>query len=614
MKNPFVNRKFIIGGILIIVSLIYIIKLFQLQILDTSYRVSAANNVLRYVPSYPGRGLIYDRNHQLVVDNVAAYDLMAIPSEVVAFDTAELCEMLHIGKDYIRKKLVEAREYSTYLPSAIVNQISPVTYARLQEKLFKFSGFYVQPRTLRKYPMDIAANILGYVGEADDKILETNSYYKLGDYIGISGIEKSFEKELRGIKGVRVYLVDVHNRIKGPYQNGRFDNVAIKGSDLTATFDADLQAYGETLMKNKTGSIVALEPGTGEILAMVTTPSYKPSLLVGRIRSENYIKLMKDTLKPLFNRALMASYPPGSTFKLINGLIGLQEKVLTPATEYYCDLGYYARGIYVKCHNHDSPLNLAGAIQNSCNAYFCNVFRSILDSKNYDDIHESFQAWHDYLISFGFGQVLSTDLPNELKGFIPLPSYFDRYYGKKGWSSLTLISLAIGQGELGITPLQLANMSAGIANRGFYYSPHIIKEVGGKPVQDPRITVRHYSKVDSGNYDIIIKGMELAVNGAPGTGSTARIARIDSITVCGKTGTAQNPHGEDHSVFVAFAPKENPQIAVSVIVENGGYGATYAAPIASLMIEKYLKRVVRRTWLENYILTTDLIHGKPEDK
>ena len=614
MKNPFANRKFIIGSLLIVLSLIFIFRLFYLQIIDTSYRLSANNNVLRYVPSYPGRGLIYDRNKKLVVGNVAAYDLMAIPSEVSTFDTLELCRMLEIEPEQLSLKLTQAKKFSSFIPSAIVNQISSRTYAVLQEKLFKFKGFFVQPRTLRKYPQDIAANILGYVGEVNEKTLNKNPYYKLGDYIGISGIEKSFESELRGTKGVHVYLVDVHNRIKGPYQSGKYDTVAQKGSDLMATFDSDLQAYGERLMENKVGSIVALEPSTGEVLAMVTTPSYKPSLLVGRVRSNNYMHLVRDTLKPLFNRALMAKYPPGSTFKLINGLIGLQEKVLYPSTEYYCDMGYYARGIYVKCHNHNSPLDLVGAIQNSCNAYFCNVFRSILDSKTYSDIHISFQKWDDYLLSFGFGQPLSTDLPNEVKGFIPPPSYYDRYYGKKGWSSLTVISMAIGQGELGITPLQLANMVAGIANHGYYYRPHIIKEIAGKPVQDPSILAKHFSKIDSSHYFPIIRGMELAVNGEPGTGSTARIARIQDIIVCGKTGTAENPHGKDHSVFVAFAPKDHPKIAVSVVVENGGFGATYAAPIASLMIEEYLKRSVNRKWLEDYILKTDLIHGQQEIK
>ncbi len=607
MKNQYANRKFVLGGLLVLFGLIYIIKLFQLQILDTSYRLSADNNVLTFVPQHPARGLIYDRNGELVVYNEAAYDLMAVPSQVSDFDTLDLCETLNLNKETLITKLQDAKGYSRYIPSPVVTQISSVNYAKLQEKLYKYPGFYVQSRTLRKYSRNIGAHILGYVGEVDEKAISKNSYYKLGDYIGISGIEKSYETALRGQKGLNIYLVDVHSRRKGPYQNGRFDTVAIVGSNLTACFDVNLQEYGEKLMSNKIGSIVAIEPSTGEVLSLISSPSYKPSLLVGRVRSENYLKLMKDTLKPLFNRALMASYPPGSTFKTINGLIGLQEKVLFPSTSYSCNLGYYARGVHVGCHAHDSPLMLIDAVKNSCNSYFCNVFRSILDDPKFPDIHDSFLNWRNHLLSFGLGQKLGTDFPNELNGFLPEASYFDRYYGEKGWSSLTLISLSIGQGEIGLTPLQMANMTAVIANRGYYFSPHIVRNQNEDNLQ------KHFSSIDSSYYSTIIEGMDLAVNGIPGTGSTARIARIDSIIVCGKTGTAQNPHGDDHSVFIAFAPKDNPQIAISVLVENGGYGATYAAPIASLMIEKYLKEKIKRKWLEDYILKTDLIHEQQEE-
>ncbi len=613
MKNQFENRKFVVGGLLILFALVLLVKLFSLQIIKTSYRLSADNNVLRYVPQFPARGLIFDRNGELIVYNEAAYDLMVVPSQLSAFDTTDLCNLLSMDKTSLETKIQEAKDYSTFIPSPLLKQISSITYARLQEKLFRLPGFYVQTRTLRKYSRDISSHILGYVGEVSDKVINEDPYYKLGDYIGISGIEKSYEKVLRGKKGVNIFLVDVHNRIKGPYQNGRHDELPVVGSNLTATFDADLQAYGEKLMENKTGSIVALEPSSGEVLAMISAPSYKPSLLIGRIRSLNYLNLLQDTLKPLFNRALMASYPPGSTFKTINGLIGLQEKVLFPRSEYYCDLGYYARGIYVGCHNHYSPLDLTRAVQNSCNAYFCNVFRNILDSRQYSDIHESFESWRNHLLSFGFGQTISLDFPNELKGFIPKSSYYDRYYGKTGWSSLTLISLAIGQGELGITPLQMANMTAVIANRGYYFSPHIAKNIDGLEEDQEKTELKHFTSIDSINFTAIIEGMDLAVNGAPGTGSTARIARIDSITVCGKTGTAENPHGEDHSLFLAFAPKDNPKIAIVVVVENGGFGSTYAAPIASLMIEKYLKGSVNRKWIEDYILKTDLIHGQKEN-
>ena len=616
MKDHFQNRKFIIGGVLILIVLIYIIRLFSLQIINTDYRVSAENNVVRYVPLFPARGLIYDRNGKLIVQNEAAYDLMVIPSQLSEFDTVDLCTTLMIEKEELIQKLKEAKSYSNYIPSPLVKQVSPFTYAKLQEKLFRFTGFYVHTRTLRNYAYDVGSHILGYVGEVDEKTMESDpDNYKLGDYIGTSGIEKSYENELRGVKGQKVYLVDVHNRIKGPYQNGRHDKLPVVGSNITATYDIDLQAYGEILMMNKIGSVVAIEPKTGEILAMVSAPSYKPSLLVGRIRSKNYSSLMQDTLKPLFNRALMAQYPPGSTFKPVNGLIGLQEKVLFPSTTYSCNFGYTSRGLTVGCHDHDSPLALVSSIQNSCNAYYCNVFRSILDQGKFPDIQTSFDNWRKHLFSFGFGKKLGLDLPNELSGFIPETSYYDRYYGKTGWSSLTIISLSIGQGELGVTPLQMANMTAAIANRGFYYPPHIVRSIEGATDPHRLLLTRQYTSIDSVNYTSIIDGMDLAVNGAAGSGSTARIAKIDSVIVCGKTGTAQNPHGEDHSLFISFAPKENPEIAIVVVVENGGFGASYAAPIASLMTEKYLKGAVskRRKWLEDYILKADFIHVEQED-
>ena len=612
MKNQYENRKLAIGVMLILIALIFIVRLFYLQIINTSFRLSAQNNVIRYVPQFPARGLIFDRNGKLVVHNEAAYDLMVIPSQLSEFDTLGLCGILTTDKEEFIKSLKTARAYSPYIPSTIIKQINPETYAKLQEKLYRFPGFYVHTRTLRKYSYNIASHLLGYVGEVTEKDINKDPYYKLGDYIGKSGIEKSYEPELRGQKGVKMYLVDVHNRIKGPYQNGRHDSDPIVGSNLTATFDADLQEYGEQLMQNKIGSIVAIEPATGEILSLVSAPSYKPSLLVGRVRSKNYLTLARDTLKPLFNRALMASYPPGSTFKTINGLIGLQERTLFPSTTYSCTMGYHSRGLTVGCHAHRSPLDLPSAVQISCNAYFCNVFRNILDSGKYTDIHESYDSWRNYLFSFGFGQKISLDLPNELKGFIPKTSYYDRYYGEKGWSSLTIISLAIGQGELGITPIQLANMTAAIANRGHYFSPHIMKEITGHDNNRERFLKRHDTKIDPIHYKPIIRGMELAVNGQAGSGSTARIAKLDSIIVCGKTGTAQNPHGEDHSIFIAFAPKENPKIAIAVIVENGGFGSRYAAPIASLMIEKYLKGKAKNKWIEDYILKTDLIHGEQE--
>ena len=613
MKNIYGNRKYVFGALLLMVVFIFIGKLLSLQVLDKSYQTTANRNVLRYIIRYPARGLIYDRTGELLVYNEAIYDLMISPNLVEEFDTSVFCNILEITHEDVEKKLENAKEYSYYTSSPFLKQVSSETYAVLQEKLYRFPGFFVQPRPIRKFNKNIAGHALGYVGEVDEHLIENNPFYKMGDYIGISGIEKAYEEVLRGEKGVNVYMVDVHNRIKGSYQNGENDRPAIVGKNIISTLDADLQEYGEKLMMNKVGSIVAIEPSTGEILAFVSSPTYNPSSLLGRGRSKIFETLSSDTLEPLFNRPLMAIYPPGSTFKVINGLIGLQEKVIYKQTEFYCDGGYYSGGIHVACHNHDSPLNLPEAIQNSCNTYFCNVFRRILDNPAYPSVREGYNAWRGHVLSFGFGQKLETDFPFELKGFVPMDSYYDRYYGKTGWNSLTVRSLAIGQGELGITPLQMANMTAAIANHGYYYTPHIVKEIEGEAVIDERFFNKHFTTIDSVYFPIIINGMDMAVNGPPGSGSTARIARIDDIIVCGKTGTAENPHGEDHSIFIAFAPKDNPKIALSVYIENGGFGATYAAPIASLMIEKYLKREITRQWHENYILETDLIHNEKEN-
>ncbi len=608
MKNPYAVRKYVIAGAVILVFAVYVIRLFSLQVIDKSYRMTASSNFLRYVTQYPARGLIYDRNGDLLVYNEAAYDLMVIPAQFNEFDTTDFCAVLGLTIDEVRARIQAAKAYSEYTSSPFLKQISSITYANLQEKLYKFPGFFVQARTLRKYSDNIAAHLLGYVGEVDEKIIKEDSYYRLGDYNGISGIEQSYEEALRGKKGVEIYMVDVHNRIKGSYQDGRYDTAAVVGTNLTITIDYPLQKYGETLMQNKIGSIVAIEPSTGEILCLVSSPSYDPWLLVGRIRSQNFIRLSQDTLKPLFNRALMAQYPPGSTFKLINGMIGLQEQVLRPWMEYYCDLGYHVGNFTVGCHRHDSPLDLVGAVQNSCNAYFCNVFRTILDNPEYGSVRESFNTWTDYLHSFGFGKKLQSDFANELRGLVPSDTLYDKKYGTGRWRSLMLVSLAIGQGELGITPIQMANMTAAIANRGYYFTPHVIKRFeNGEPIA-PRFQEKHITGIDSINFIPIIDGMDLAINGEPGSGSTARSAFLQGITICGKTGTAENPHGEDHSIFVAFAPKENPRIALAVYVENGGFGSTYAAPLASLMIEAYLTDTITRPWMEERILNTDLIH------
>jgi len=600
MKDRYANRKFVIMALVLLASVILIARLFYIQIVDKTYRVSAANNALRPVTQYPARGLVYDRHGELIVYNQAAYDLLVIPVQTSTFDTLRFNEILGITMEDFRARMKTAVSYSRRTPSVFMKMISSETYAVLQEELYRFPGFYVQARTLRKYTRPVAAHLLGYVGEVDNKLLAKDRYYRSGDYIGVSGIEKSYEQQLRGTKGVNIFLVDVHNNIKGSYADGRYDTVAVPGTNLWSTIDLTLQEYGERLMQNKTGSIVAIEPATGEILTLVSSPTYDPSLLVGRIRSENFQILQADTIKPLFDRALMASYPPGSTFKIMNGLIGLQENVIRPTSLFSCSNGYHAGSLTVGCHSHRSPLNLPEAVAQSCNAWFCNAFRNILENPEYNSVQDAFDKWREYLVAFGFGNKLGIDLPNELSGFIPARSYYDRYYGKDRWKALTVISLAIGQGEIGATPLQMANMATVIANRGSFYIPHVVKKIGDDGAPSPLYTQKYITGISPESFEPVIEGMEGAVNG--GAGSTARGARLDSIIICGKTGTAQNPHGKDHSIFVAFAPKDNPQIAIAVYVENAGFGSTFAAPIASLMIEKYLTGNIKRKYLEDHVL------------
>ena len=602
MKDVFLNRKYYMMALVVLASLVLLIKLFVIQVVKDTYRLSADNNVLRYVTQYPARGLIYDRNKKLIVANQAAYDLMVIPAQTTGIDTAEFCDLTGITISSFTEWMKKATEYSKRAPSAFLKQMSAETYARLQEKMYLYPGFYVQTRTLRKYSRPIAAHLLGYVSEVDEAAIRKEPYYRAGDYIGKLGIEEAYEKELRGERGVNIYLVDVYSRVKGSYADGRLDTVAVQGKDIISSIDIDLQEYGELLMRNKTGSIVALEPKTGEVLALVSSPNYDPGLLVGRIRSENFMKLNADSVrKPLFNRALQASYPPGSTFKPINGLIGLQEKVIVPSTFFGCSNGY----LFVGCHLHSSPLDLKHGISNSCNSYFCQTYRRILENPLYSNIGEAYTKWKGYLDDFGFGRKLGIELTNELSGNVPSAGYFDRYYGNNRWKALTVISLAIGQGELGTTPLQMANMTAAIANKGYYYTPHIVKSIGVNETIDQRFLTRHVIGIDSSNFEEIILGLEAAVNGD--AGATARIAALKDIIVCGKTGTAQNPHGKDHSVFIAFAPKDDPKIAIAVYVENAGFGATYAAPVASLMIEKYIRGEITNKTTEQRIIELNLL-------
>ncbi|MCK9218895.1 MAG: penicillin-binding protein 2 [Bacteroidales bacterium] len=612
MERIYADRKYIIIGFFLLIGLVFLIRLFYIQILVDKYILSSNNNVLRYMTQYPARGLVFDRNGKLLVYNEAAYDLMVIPKQVKNPDTMALCALIGIDKQEFINRLQKASNFSPYRPSIFEAQITRENYGYLEEKLFLFQGFFVQSRTLRKYTYPIAAHTLGYIGEANPDLIARNSYYKSGDYVGISGIEKSYEDILRGKKGLKIRVYDVLNRDKGSFREGKYDTTSVAGTNLYSSLDADLQAYGELLMTNKKGSIVAIEPSTGEILCIVSSPAYDPNLLVGNIRKKNYTQLLLDTVYvPLFNRALMAMYPPGSTFKLVDALIGQQEGVLTPDTRYSCNGGFpIGNGKMVACHRHPSPLDLIGAIQTSCNGYFCRVFKSIIDNRIYASTRKAYESWRKAVMSFGFGKKLGIDIPGEANGNIPTPAYYDKYHGKDRWRSMSIISLAIGQGEIGITPIQLANMAAAISNKGWFYTPHIIRAIGKKDSLNQAFMQKHLLAVDQRYFDVVIEGMANVM-----TAGTGAAVKLDSITMCGKTGTAQNPHGKNHSIFIAFAPKDNPQIAISVVCENAGFGATWAAPIASLMIEKYLKKQVKRKEMEERMINGNLINGKlPESE
>ena len=591
------GRTTVVYFIFFSVAFIYLIRLFYIQVIDKSYELSANNNVLRLVIDYPSRGLIYDRNGKLLVYNEPVYDLMIIPKQAKGTDSVGLCKLIGISMEEYSDKFKKAKSYSPVKASIFEKQLSVTTYATFQEKLYKFPGFFVQPRTLRKYPDPMAAHLFGYIGEVDTATTRKNPYYRDGDYIGKSGIEQSYESVLRGQRGIRRVMVDVFNREKGSFQNGAYDTTAIAGESLTITLDAALQKYGEQLFANKVGAVVAIEPSTGEILACVSNPSYDPNLLVGRERTKNYAKLLFDPVKPLFNRALMAYYPPGSTFKLINDLIGEQEGVLFPGTSYYCDGGYHMGSQTVKCDARHGSIALETAIAHSCNTYHCYVFRSIVDQKKFKSAEEGYQAWRNHVLTFGIGKRLFSDLPQELKGNVPSVQYYDKYFGKGRWRSSTVVSLSIGQGELGITPLQMANTMCIIANKGYFYIPHIAKKVGNKSAVDKKFQEKNFTDVRSEYYDVVIRGMQSVVESGTAAGS-----KIKGITICGKTGTAQNPHGRDHSLFVGFAPMDNPKIAIGIMVENGGWGSDWAAPIASLMIEKYLNDSISRPELEKRML------------
>lgn len=602
--DTFSKRKFIIVGIMLGIAAIFILRLFTIQITNKTYKQFATRNVLRKIITFPARGLIYDRKDKLMVYNKAAYDLLVIPREVKSFDTTELCRIVQLDRLELRDAIKKAKQYSYYKPSIVAGQISPDIYAPLQEKLYKYPGFFVQSRTLREYPSKSAAQALGFVGEVNQRLIESDSYYRSGDYIGVSGLEKAYEKELRGIKGVTKSMVDVHNRIKGKYNEGAEDTTAILGQNLMTGFDAELQAYAELLMINKKGAIVAIEPATGEIILMVSAPSYDPNLLVGRQRSINYGILDRDSVyQPMWNRAIIGTYPPGSTFKLANSLIALQIQAVSPFDRFSCS----GKGNKpISCtHSHVSPLGMREGIRESCNSYFWNVFREIINhSKNPAD---GYQVWRDLVMTLGFGQRIGTELSSEVKGNIPEVAYYDKYFGAGHWNSMTIRSLAIGQGEILTTPLQMANLVAIVANRGYYITPHLVKAI-----QDTNRVYRElkFEKKVSGinpeYFNTIIEGMQAVVEET----RMQFTVKQDSFIVCGKTGTVQNPHGADHSVFVAFAPRDNPKIAIAVFIENSGFGATYAAPIAGLLLEKYLNDSIapRRKEQEQRLIETNLLN------
>ncbi len=592
------SRKQTVIAIFLATGIIFLGRLFYLQIIDDSYELSANNNVLRYVTQYPARGLIYDRNGKLLVYNEAVYDLMVLPRQVKDIDTLEFCRLLEITPEGFVQRMKKARDYSRFKPSLFEKQISKETYGYLEEKMYRFPGFFVQPRTLRKYPEPMGAHLLGYVGEVNQSIIDKDPYYKSGDYIGISGIEKSYEEDLRGRKGIKIRMVDVHNREVGSFQNGLYDTLAVMGKDLYLTIDAELQQYGELLMQGKMGSVVAIEPSSGEILAFLSSPTYDPNLLTGRVRGKNFSELSKDPVKPLLNRAMMGQYPPGSTFKMVNDLVGLQEGVLNTRTHYTCQ---GPGSSPIRCtHHHQSPLDVYIAIQQSCNPFHWQVYRSILNNPRRKNVKENYTAWRNHVMSMGFGHKLGTDMQFELSGNIPSAEKFDAIYGKGRWNAMTVRSLSIGQGEILVTPLQLANSAAVMANRGYYFVPHVVKSIGVNETRNEKFN-KVTSTIDPAYFEIAVEGMRQVA-----TMGTARWYQIEDITMCGKTGTAENPHGKDHSLFMAFAPADQPVIAIAVIIENSGFGSTWALPVASLMIEKYIKREVSRKDIEERMINGKL--------
>lgn len=597
----FDDRKYVLIAAVIFICVVFVLRLFWLQVVDDSWKARAADISERKITVFPSRGLVYDRHGELLVANTPVYDIMVVPREVKPFDTLALAQLIGVTPLDVRERLRKAKDYSPWKPSEFEKQITADQFSGISLHLHKYPGFYAQSRTLRTYPMHIGAHMLGYLSEVDPRKIEKDPYYKPGDVIGVGGLEQYYEPQLRGRRGVKYVVVDVHNNIQGPFKNKQYDTLAYEGENLYTSIDARMQAYGEKLMQHKKGSIVAIEPKTGEILALVTSPTYDPELLVGRVRNTNYRVLQKDSLNPLFDRALQAQYPPGSIFKIVQSLTALQEGVITPNTGFPCNKAL------VGCHNHPNAQDVEHAIQYSCNPYFYRVFQREIeqnkDPNRFKDAALGLTEWHKYMMGFGLGQRPGVDLPAAKGGSIPDVAYYDRKYGHEQWAFSTIYSVSIGQGEVEVVPMQMADLACTFANRGWYVDPHLVHAVGD---EDSLTTGwrRHTTLIDAKWFDLIAEGMRRVVEEE---GGTARAARIPGIEVCGKTGTAQNPHGKDHAVFICFAPMEDPKIAIVAYVENSGFGGTWAAPIASLMMEQYLTDTITRPDVEKRMLEADLI-------
>lgn len=588
MDNRYSPRKYVLGGVMILVVLIYLLRLFYIQVISTDYKDAADDIAFLRKTLYPSRGLIYDDKGRLLVYNRSTADVVVVMREITRLDTLALCNLLRITPEEMRARFLEVKDksknrgYTPYTPQLLFSQLTPEQAGLLEEKLYKFPGFYIHRNTARDYLHSAAALILGNVGEVDRKQIDRDPYYFPGDYAGITGIEKSYERFLRGQKGTSVLLRDAHGRTMGRADQGKLDEELTSGHDLTLSIDIALQEYGEKLMQGKKGAIVMIEPKTGEVRAMITAPTYDPKLLVGKDRGTNYKELARNPHKPLYNRATMGVYPPGSTFKPVQSLAFLAEGAITPGTSYSCHHGYPPLRGNPACHGHPSPLNLTHALATSCNAYFCWGLRELLDNRSrYPDIETAFEHWKEHIVKLGYGYRTGIDLPGESRGYIPNAKVYDKAY-KGRWTSSSIISIAIGQGEILATPLQIANFGALAANRGYFMTPHLVKEIDGMP-QDSLYIQRHDSGIDPKLFEPIVEGMRMAV-----TGGTCRKANLPDYEVCGKTGTAENPHGADHSLFLGFAPKNDPKIAIALIVENAGFGATYAVPIGRLMLDFYL--------------------------